>query len=171
MQFDPSNAEVFVRTFVQGALSAVGHDLELRVTAFTIEADDEGTRVHATFDPASLEVAHALSGGRPAPDALGARDRRKIQKNVRDDVLHPGRHPRIHFESEAIEREGNRHHVRGRLTLHGHTRPVAFEVHERDGRYEAEVSLHQPDFGIAPYRAPLGLLKVKPEVTVRVVTR
>jgi hypothetical protein len=32
----------------------------------------------------------------------------------------------------------------------------------------AEVKIHQPDFGIKPYTAALGALKVKPDVLVRV---
>jgi polyisoprenoid-binding protein YceI len=171
MKLDPSNTEVSVRTFVEGALSAMGHDLELRVTRFSIEVDEGRKSVRATFDPASLEVAHALHRGRPAPDALGPKDHRKIQKNVRNDVLHPDRHPEITFTSESVEHEGGLYRVRGRLTLHGRTQPLAFDVRERDGRHETEVTLRQPDFGITPYRAPLGVLKVKPEVTVRVVRR
>jgi hypothetical protein len=31
-----------------------------------------------------------------------------------------------------------------------------------------EVTLHQPDFRIEPYRAALGALKIKPDVRVRV---
>jgi polyisoprenoid-binding protein YceI len=171
MRFDPTNADCFVRTFVEGALSAMGHDLEIRVTSFAIEVDDARGAVTATFDPSSLEVEHALDAGRPAPNALGPRDRRKIQANVRKDVLHPDRHPEIRFESGRIERSGDRHRVEGELTLHGVGRPIAFDVVERDGRFEAEVPIRQPEFGITPYRAPLGVLKVKPEVLVRVVTR
>jgi hypothetical protein len=32
----------------------------------------------------------------------------------------------------------------------------------------AEIKLHQPDFGIKPFTAALGALKVKPDVVVRV---
>jgi len=31
----------------------------------------------------------------------------------------------------------------------------------------AEVPIHQPDFGIKPYSAMLGALKVKPDLVVR----
>jgi polyisoprenoid-binding protein YceI len=171
MRFDASNADCVVLTFVEGALSAMGHDLEIRAGAFQIEVDDAREHLRATFDPASLEVAHALKNGRPAAAELSANDRRKIAKNIRDDVLQPARYPEIRFDSERIEPGAERFRVSGRLTLHGATRPLAFEVVEREGRYEAEARVHQPDFGIRPYRAPLGVLKVKPGVVVRVVTR
>ena len=36
------------------------------------------------------------------------------------------------------------------------------------GRQQLDVVLNQPDFGIAPYRAMLGALKIQADVTVRV---
>ena len=35
-------------------------------------------------------------------------------------------------------------------------------------RQQLELTLHQPDFGITPYRAMLGTLKIRADVQIRV---
>ncbi|MFW6067768.1 MAG: YceI family protein [Myxococcota bacterium] len=166
-RFDPSNAECFVLTYVAGALSAVGHDLKLRVEQFQVEVDEKERRVEARFDPDSLRVEHAMKKGRDASGTLTEGDRKKIHKNIREDVLQPRKHPEIRFVSKRADERAGGYHVEGELTLHGTTRQIAFDVKRANGGYEAEVALHQPDFGIDPYRAAFGGLKVKPDVTVQ----
>jgi len=156
--YDATNAECRVFTFKEGLLSAVAHDLELDVGRFEVEVAGDGS-IRASFDPTSLGVVHALSNGAPAPDALSRRDRAKIDANIAKDVLHPKRHPSIRFESTEVTDE----QVRGRLELHGRTRDITLD---RRGD-EVEATLHQPDFGIAPFSAMLGTLKIKPDVRVR----
>ena len=56
----------------------------------------------------------------------------------------------------------------GELTLHGVTRPLSAQTRVVAGRQQLEVTLHQPDFGITPYRAMLGTLKIQANVTVRI---
>lgn len=46
-RLDASSADCFVFTYKEGLLSAVAHDLKLRVTRFTI--DTEGDAVRAEF--------------------------------------------------------------------------------------------------------------------------
>jgi polyisoprenoid-binding protein YceI len=58
--------------------------------------------------------------------------------------------------------------VEGTLTLTGVSRPVTVEVRRDGERLVAEVLVHQPAFGIRPYSAMLGALKVKADVLVRV---
>ena len=146
----------------------MGHDLVLRVTRFVIEGDPEGLTLEARFDAASLRVDAALRDGRPLPDALSARDRQTIEKAIADEVLDARTHPEIHFAATAIEPAGDAWSVRGPLALRGAVRPVGFSVVRAGERLVAEVRLHQPDFDIRPYRALLGALAVKPDVTVRV---
>ena len=55
----------------------------------------------------------------------------------------------------------------GALTIAGTTRPIAFAVQREAGALTAEVEVQQPAFGIRPFRAMLGALRVKPEVRVR----
>jgi hypothetical protein len=46
---------------------------------------------------------------------------------------------------------------------------VRVQVHQDVSHYIAEARIHQPDFGIRPYTALLGTLRVQPDVMVRVV--
>jgi hypothetical protein len=161
-RYDASSAEVFVFTFKEGLLSAVAHDLKLKVTSFSI--DVEGDRVTADFDAASLRVVSPMKNGAENPGAVPAAMYGEIEKNVVRDVLHSAKHPRISFESTAVSAT----EVRGRLTLHGQTKDISCRRRDEGGRRVAEVTLDQREFGITPYSAMLGTLKVKPEVTVRV---
>jgi polyisoprenoid-binding protein YceI len=159
---DPSTAEVLVFTFKDGFLSAMAHDLKLRVTRFGI--DVEGDRVRAEFDPSSLRVVNAMKDGRDDAGALPGFAHREIEKNIVDDVLEARRYPEIRFEATAITDA----QVAGRLTLHGRTKEVIGTRKDAGGKKVAEFRIDQRDFGIKPYSAMLGTLKIKPEVVVRV---
>jgi hypothetical protein len=161
------SAECFVFTFKEGLLSPVAHDLRLRVTRFQIEV---GAAVTATFDAQSLVVDAPMKDGRENHGALTAADQAKIEGQIRDDVLHASRYPQITFRAPAFTlRSDGGYDLQGHLTLHGVTRSIAAGTRLVGGRQQLELSLHQPDYGITPYRAMLGTLKVRPDVTVRVV--
>ena len=140
-------AEAFVFTFKDGLLSPLAHDLKLRVTKLEI-ADKR-----ATFDASSLRVE---SAGGPLPKHFYG----EIEKNIREDVLRSAKFPTITFEASQV---GDSEIV-GKLTLCGVTKEIRLK---RQGNV-VEYELHQPDFGIKPYTAMLGTLKVKPTVRVQV---
>jgi len=164
--FDAASAECLVLTFKEGLLSVIAHDLKIRVTSFEVDVEDTSS-VRARFDAGSLRVASAMRGGVPDEAALSDGDKQKIEGNVRDDVLAVKKHPEIRFTSTTITPEGEGFHVEGDLALHGHTRSISFHARPEGDRLVAEVTLHQPDFGIKPYSAMLGALKIKPDVRVR----
>jgi polyisoprenoid-binding protein YceI len=157
---DASTADCLVYTFREGLLSAVGHDVCLRVERFAIEVsgDANAPSILARFDAASLRVT-----GDVAPA-----DARKIERNAADDVLAAPSFPTIEFRSTRVARDGERARVDGILTLHGHSRELSFDATADGAAWSAEVRLDQRDFAIQPYTAMLGALRVKPEVVVRV---
>jgi polyisoprenoid-binding protein YceI len=164
--YDAASAECLVFTFKEGLLSAIAHDLRIRVTRFDV--DVEGTSaVRARFDADSLRVVSAMHDGVPNEATLSDGDKQKIEGNIRDDVLAAKKHPEIRFDATKITPEGEGFRVEGDLALHGQTRPIAFHARPEGDRLVAEVTLHQPDFGIKPYSAMLGTLKIKPDVRVR----
>jgi len=156
--YDATNAECRVFTFKEGLLSAVAHDLEIDVSRFAVEISDDGSSIEGTFEASSLRVVDPIVDGRRSPGALSDRDKRKIEGNIADSVLHPKKHREIRFTSTEVSETK----IRGRLELHGRSRDVELR---REGD-TARVTLHQPDFGIKPFSAMLGTLKIKPRVDV-----
>lgn len=155
-----------VLTFKEGLLSRVAHDLKLRVHRFGVDGDASTRRLTATADPASLRVVCAMLAGRESPATLSASDCRKIDQSIATDVLEATRHPTIRFQSEPITVDGDKARIDGVLTLHGVSRPLHLDATRTDGTWYARVALHQPDFGIRPFTALMGTLRVRPEVTV-----
>ncbi|MEZ4235397.1 MAG: YceI family protein [Myxococcota bacterium] len=163
--YAPPEARCEVFTYKEGLLSAVGHDVKLAVERFevTVEAD----RVEATFDAGSIAVVCARKDGRDNPGALSDKDKRTIEGYVRDDVLHSRRYPKITFASEVFEEEGeDERRVEGELSLHGRTREIEATVRRDGDRWVCRVRLHQPDFGITPFKAMLGALRIQAHVDV-----
>lgn len=167
-RFDQESAECLVFTRKEGLLSAVAHDLKVRVGRFTVEVGEGAPlKISARFDAASLQVVCAMREGAEDPGLLSASDRQKIERNIVEDVLHAARFPEARFEGEAA-REGDGYVVTGQLSLHGVSKALRVKSRAEGGRQVAEVVLHQPDFGIKPYSAMLGALKVQADVRVRV---
>ena len=165
--FDEANAECSVFTYKEGMLSALAHDLKHRVTTFSVEVDDSTRAIDATFDASSLVVECVMKDGAPASATLKDSHRAEIQRNVVKDILHAKKYPTIRFRSSRVEPEGDCYRIVGVLSLHGVDREVETLTRREDGRLIVEVELHQPDFGIKPYRAMMGTLKIKPVLNVR----
>lgn len=158
-RYDASQAELLVFTFKEGILSAMAHDLKLRATTLELDASDSHVRVK--IDATSLRVVSPMKDGSETPGALPKMLYGEIEKNAAGDVLNAKKFPEIIFESTAITET----QVSGKLTLHGTTKEL---TGKRTAKNTAEFSFDQRDFGIKPYSAMLGTLKVKPEVTIRV---
>ncbi len=158
--FDERSASIFVFTFKDGLLSAVAHDLKLRFERFRIEIEDDGSALRASFDTTSLSVVCARTGGADAPSALPRAFHDEIEKNIERDVLQTRKFPEAKFVSTSIsERE-----IVGTLTLHG----VAREVHVARDRMSGRVRIDQRDFGIKPFSAMMGTLKIKHDLEIEV---
>jgi YceI-like domain len=164
-RFDASSASCVVRTYKEGALSALAHDLELRVGRFTIDVDHQH-EIEARFASDSLRVMHAIKDGRPS-QVLSESDKRKIEATIVDEVLAARRHPEVVFRGR-VAASGTGFRIAGEVTLHGRTRAIAATSVRTGGEQIAELTLHQPDFGIKPYSAMLGTLKVRANVLVRI---
>jgi len=172
VRFDQTTGECWVFTYKEGILSAVAHDLKIRVGVWELTVTREGATgsVSGRFDPASLRVETAMRDGREAPSLLGAKDRAKIEETIRSTVLTVKKHPEIRFASSALESAGDGGwRVEGELTLASRRGRIRAEVRPEGDRLVTEVRIHQPDFGIKPYSAMLGALRIKPEVLVRLV--
>lgn len=167
--YDSTGAECFVFTFKEGLLSPVAHDLRLRITRFSLDVDAAASSVVAKFDTNSLVVDCPMKDGAENPSALSESDKQKIAGQIREDVLHGSQHPEAVFRSRIVTaRADGGYDLEGELTLHGVTKPLAAQTRVVAGRQQVELRIHQPDFGITPYRAMLGTLKIQADVTVRI---
>ena len=142
MQFGPDSATLTVHTKRGGAAAKAGHDLTILVERWSATLDDGDLSLDA--DASSLKVLEGHGG----ISALGDEEKAAIKQTIDDDVL---KGTPIHYRS-------------GELTLNGVTRPVAYRFDGHEGRAEVK----QSDFGIKPYSALFGTLKVADVVEVRV---
>ncbi len=161
--FTEIDAVAHVVVWRQGVAKAVGHDVELAVRRFTVDIDVAAQKINAVFQAGSLAVLGAIKRGKLDPDALSVSDKTTIDAAVRDDILQAERFPEITFTSTRIA------HVRveGTLTLKGVSKAIAFDAIPNGRGYGTEIVLDQTAFGIKPYTAFMGALKVKPNVLVR----
>lgn len=156
----PPDVDLLVYTYKEGLLSAVAHDLMIRATRLSMRRDGEAITVEV--DPTGLEVVCAMRGGQPDHATLSPANKAEIVQNIRRDVLDVRRYPSISFTSTRLERDT----LHGWLSLHGQRRELRLSLSEAGGRRTAELRLDQRDFGITPYKAMMGTLKVQPVVRV-----
>jgi polyisoprenoid-binding protein YceI len=164
--FGPENATLSVKTRRGGAAAKAGHDLVIEVTAWrgTLEvgADEQGTRVELAADATSLRVQSGTGG----VQALGEDDKANIHQTIDDEVL---KRQDIAFRSTRVQRAGDDNALAGEgdLTLAGATRPVAFDlVVGEDGALRATAVVTQSRWGMKPYSALFGALKVLDDVEI-----
>ncbi len=155
-------ARVRVYTFKEGLLSAVGHDLCLE--ARVVEVREEEGRLTAEIAASSIHTITAMKRGAESPSTLSDKDRADIDRNTAASVLHPERYPTIRFEADEVTSS----RVSGLLSLHGEQRRVSLAVRIEGDRRVGSVELDQRDFGLKPFRALMGALKVKPVVRIEV---
>ena len=158
-RFGPGNATLSVRTRRGGAAAKAGHDLLLHVTAWegTLTIGDDGAPAAAelTADASSLRVQRGTGGMKALDDA----DRANINQTIDDEVLE-----RRDIAYRSIAVDGSR--VEGELTLAGKTRPLALELTVDEGSVRGSATITQSDWGMKPYSALFGTLKVLDEVEI-----
>lgn len=160
----PLSGRIEVLTFKDGILSKVAHDLLLELGRFEIRTD--GTRVEGKLALTSLSVVGVMHRGVLDPHGLSDGDRHDIEGNIQGKILHTKDHPEATFVGHA-QRGESKHSVKGALTLAGKTQEIAFEVREADGHWRGEVELVPTRWGIQPFKALLGAIKLQDRVVVR----
>ncbi len=162
---DAETVELWVHTRKEGVLSRVGHDLRLRAARLQLCLDEASGSVRFSMPADALRVVGALEGETVRPGALSERDRAQIERHAREDVLEARRYPTIRFDGRMQGEEPERS-IEGQLELHGRSRPLRVDVRQEGACWVGRVRFDQRDWGIRPFKAPLGVLKVRPEVEV-----
>ncbi len=160
-----SEATIRVFTYKDGLLARLAHDLQLTLERFEIER--EGEDVRARCWPESLRVDGAVKRGRLQERGLSEGDKQKIRANMQNEILYTARHPLITFTGTARPR-GGAIAVSGQLELVGRSAAVELTLREQGGRLRGEVELKPTRWGIKPYKALAGAIKLQDRLTIRV---
>ncbi len=165
---DARGSRVTIRAFASGVLSMMGHNP-------VIGARDVSGEIR--FAPQALEVKELrlsiATASLSVQNDMSDKDRREIERVMREDVLETDRYPAIAFEGSkvTVERVSSgplRAEVDGDLTVHGITRPHRVPVQVfligDTLRAQGEFEIRQTDFGITLVSVAGGVLKIKNEL-------
>jgi YceI-like domain len=158
----PEDGILAVRTSRTGAIAKAGHDLLMHVTEWSATLDTgDAPSLTLDADGTSLRVREGTGGIKPLDDD----DLANIETTIDDEVL---RKRDITFRSTSVQLDGDTVAVAGDLTLLGTTRPLAFDLTLVDGRVTGAAVVKQTEWGMKPYTALFGTLKVADEVRVEI---
>ncbi len=161
-EFGPDSGRITLRTFRDGLAAQVGHDLTIEAVTWSgelvVAPDLTPASLSVSVDLGALVVQAGTGGIKPLTD----RDKREIAVSARK-VLSADRHPEATFTATSFE-PGQDHAggiIVGTLTLCGRSQPQRLQVTQSaPGRYRATTTIRQTSFGIKPYSAFLGSLRV-----------
>jgi polyisoprenoid-binding protein YceI len=168
-QLGPDRGRIILRTFRDGLAAQAGHDLTIEATRWSgvLEVNDDlsPAGLDVSIDMGALVVREGTGGVKPLTD----RDRREIAVTARK-VLASDRHPEAGFAAAGFEpAAGGGGEISGTLSIRGQSRPLRVKVTQTgDGQYHAEAQVVQSDYGIKPYTAFLGALRVRDAVEIAV---
>ncbi|TCO62396.1 YceI family protein [Actinocrispum wychmicini] len=169
VRIGPDNGRLLLRTGRKGLAAPAGHDLTIEITRWSGElvlADDvAASTVTITAETGSLRVIEGKGGA----IALSERDKREIAATTRR-LLDSDHQPEARFTSDKITRTDGDGTVAGTLTLLGQDRPFQMRVSQPgENRFLGTGTVIQSDYGIKPYTAMLGALKLADPVVVEAV--
>ena len=157
----PSNGSLKIKTGREGAAAKMGHDLVLVVNSWegTVDVGDS-TSVELSADTSSVEVESGAGGAKP----LGDKDKADIKKSIDGKVLKGGQ---ATFKSSEASVDGGTLNVKGDLSIGGGSDSISVPCTiGDDGTVSGSVTFNQSDFGIKPFSAMMGALKVGKQVEV-----
>lgn len=167
-ELGPHHGGIRLNTYREGAAKKVGHDLVIAVERWDAQLTvaDDGTlsALRLDIDSTSLAVRDGLGGVK----SLTEREKRDIAATINAKVLlsQP-----ITLQSESVSTDGGKITVTGGLTIVGATRPVTVTMDVSGDRLTGSASVVQTEWGIKPYKAFMGALKVRDEVEISVDVR
>lgn len=161
----PAYASLLIRTYKDGVGARLAHDLVLSPSRWSgrldVSVSEPGASgVAIEVDPSSIEIVSATGGVGPLTGA----DRRTIRRNIDTKVLPRGRHPDPSFVTTSVEGALPDLRLVGRLTVLGRGRDLAVAVRVVGAEIVAVARISQRDFGITPFSAMLGAIRLRDEV-------
>jgi polyisoprenoid-binding protein YceI len=167
----PSIGRLLIKTGRAGLGRRAGHDLTIEATRWSGEAmvvvgEPDKSWVNLTVETGSLEVREGTGGLKPLTDA----DRAEIKRTLEDRaLLDTAEHPTITFRSTRVTGTPQSFEITGELSIKGRTHPVT--VHGKgngDGLVRGWATVTQSTWGIKPYTAFLGALRLADDIRVEI---
>jgi len=177
---DPQQSKIEIQVAKDGFLKAFGHDHLVSATKYSGEIQLDAAKV----EDSSVSFIVETPSLKVIDPGESEKDRNEVQETMLGkEVLDAMQYPQIKFASSSVKSKSTSNgnfelQIEGTLTLHGATKPFIAPVRlhiATDGTItaDAEVSLLQSDFGITPYKAAGGTVKVKDKLklTFHIVSR
>jgi hypothetical protein len=158
------DATICVYTFKEGLLSKLAHDLRFTLARFSISA--RGTDVSARFELSSLRVDGVMRAGKLERGELSQADREKIQETLKD-VVSSREYGDARLTAKLLTKEPP-FVLEGQLTLRAETKPVTLHLERAEDRLLGEITIVPSQWGIRPYRALGGTLKLQDRVRITI---
>lgn len=167
-RIDAGQSRFTVQGVAEGMLSMFGHNPVIAICGFggdvrCVPGTLEGASLLMLVQSDSLSVVNKVSD----------KDKREMERGMREDVLEVARYPEVVFMSTKVSAnrtaEGRyRASIDGQLSLHGVTRDhlinAQVTVNGSSLRAQGEFPLQQTDYNIKPVSAVGGTLKMKDEL-------
>ncbi len=166
-ELGPQDGKLLLRTTKGGAASKAGHNLLIEVERWSATAqfaDDLAQSVLGlNADSTSFKVLEGTGGIKP----LDADEKEGIAQTINQEVL---KGTPISFKSTAVRPDSeDRLHVTGDLDLVNDVNVIAFDITVADdGRVTGTATVKQTEWGLKPYSALFGTLKVSDDVDVEI---
>jgi polyisoprenoid-binding protein YceI len=168
-RIDASRSRFTVQGVAEGMLSMFGHNPVIAVCGF----GGDVRCVPDTLDSASLLML-VQADSLAVVNKVSEKDKREMERGMRQDVLEISRYPEIVFMSTKVSAhrtaEGQyQARINGNLSLHGVTRDQQINAQvlvNGSGllRAQGEFPLRQSDYNIKPVSVVGGTLKMKDEL-------
>ncbi|HZC72343.1 MAG TPA: YceI family protein [Jatrophihabitans sp.] len=170
-QFGAAAGRMLICTYRTGLGARAGHDLVIEVGSWQgsarIGSDATDSSVTVSVEADSFVVQEGRGGLKPFTGA----DRDEIRRTIRK-ILDTADHPEITFRSTAISGAPDDLNVVGELMIRAAAVPVtvtgSLEESADGPRLRATAQVVQSAWGIRPYTAFLGALKLRDAVDIEI---
>lgn len=153
--FGPTEGQMHLKIWKDGMLSRLGHDLTLGFSGYslvsTVESGGESARFELSIPRSSFVVLE--------PSSMMDTMKREVLQNIEKHL--PGD---IHVEGTLQSISAAEIKLQATARLNGRQTPLSMHCRLQGGRLTGSTKLTHKQFHIKPFKAPLGVLKIKDEM-------
>jgi polyisoprenoid-binding protein YceI len=162
-EFGPQNGQMVVKIYREGMAKKAGHDLIIDVKNWKATANIAENPAESSFsgtaDAGSFTVREGVGGVKP----LSEGDKADIKKNITQKILTT---PEISFTSTEVQPSGDAATITGDMKIMGKAAPATVKLSQQGGKVKGNMTIAQTKWGIKPFQAMMGALKVKDQVEI-----